>query len=205
MVALIENFVDSTVGHVRLLMALLLGAVCMVLLIACGNAANLLLARAARPHARVGRACLRSGAARSRIVRQLLTEALLIGLTAGAIGVGIAYLFLRTLPRLDPGNIPRLNEASLDNARAAFYRCDISLHQRPFPASSLRSPFRAPISLTSSPTRAVAAWRAPRTERRALSSFLNRRLSSFSSPAPDFSFAATSMLNRLTPASRNRP
>jgi len=111
--ALIENFVDSTVGHVRSLMWLLLGAVCMVLLIACGNAANLLLARAASRLRELGvRVAL--GAGRNRIIRQLLTEALLIGLTAGAIGIGFAYLFLRTLPLLDPGTVPRLREASLD-------------------------------------------------------------------------------------------
>jgi predicted permease len=111
--ALVENFVGSTVGNVRSLMWLLLGAVTLVLLIACGNAANLLLARAASRMRELGvRVAL--GAGRSRIVRQLLTEAMLIGIAAGAIGVGLAYLFLRTLPRLDPGNIPRLREASLD-------------------------------------------------------------------------------------------
>lgn len=112
--ALVENFVDSTVGNVRSLMRILLGAVCLVLLIACGNAANLLLARASSRMRELGvRVAL--GAGRSRIIRQLLTEALLLGLAAGAIGVGFAYLFLRTLPHLDPGNIPRLREASLDS------------------------------------------------------------------------------------------
>jgi putative ABC transport system permease protein len=111
--ALVENFVDSTVGSVRSLMWMLLGAVCLVLLIACGNAANLLLARAASRTREMGvRVAL--GAGRSRIVRQLLTEALLIGFASGILGVGLAYLFLRTLPLLDPGNIPRLREASLD-------------------------------------------------------------------------------------------
>ena len=123
--ALIENFVDSTVGHVRSLMWLLLDAVCMVLLIACGNAANLLLARAASRLRELGvRVAL--GAGRSRIIRQLLTEAVLIGLTAGAIGISFAYLFLRTLPHLDPGNIPRLNEASLD-MRVLFFTVVVSL------------------------------------------------------------------------------
>jgi putative ABC transport system permease protein len=111
--ALVENFVDNTVGSVRSLMWMLLGAVCLVLLIACGNAANLLLARAASRMRELGvRVAL--GAGRSRIVRQLLTEALLIGIASGIFGVGLAYLFLRTLPHLDPGNIPRLREASLD-------------------------------------------------------------------------------------------
>jgi predicted permease len=111
--ALIENFIDSTVGHVRSLMWLLLGAVLIVLLIACGNAANLLLARAAGRMRELGvRVVL--GAGRRRIVRQLLTESLLIGLTAGVIGIGLAFVFLRVLPRMNPGNIPRLNESSLD-------------------------------------------------------------------------------------------
>jgi len=111
--ALIENFIDSTVGHVRSLMWLLFGSVGIVLLIACGNAANLLLARGASRTRELGvRVAL--GAGRSRILRQLLTEAILIGAAAGAVGIGLAFLFLRLLPRLDPGNIPRLNEASLD-------------------------------------------------------------------------------------------
>jgi predicted permease len=111
--ALLENFVDSTVGHVRSLLWLLLGAVGLVLLIACGNAANLLLARAAGRMRELGvRVAL--GAGRSRIVRQLITEALLIGLAAGAVGVAFAELFLRVLPLFNPGDIPRLNEASLD-------------------------------------------------------------------------------------------
>lgn len=111
--ALIENFVDSTVGHARSLLWLLFGAVSIVLFIACGNAANLLLARAAGRMRELGvRVAL--GAGRSRVVRQLITEGLLIGLAAGVIGVALTYLFLRILPLFNPSNIPRLNEASLD-------------------------------------------------------------------------------------------
>jgi predicted permease len=111
--ALVEGFTAISIGPVRPLMRLLLASVGLVLLIACGNAANLLLARAAARERELGvRAAL--GAGRSRMVRQLLTESLLICFCGGVLGIGLAYLFLRTLPRLDPGNIPRLNEASLD-------------------------------------------------------------------------------------------
>jgi predicted permease len=121
----VSNFVDSTVGHVRSLLWLLLCAVSIVLLIACGNAANLLLARAVSRMRELGvRVAL--GAGRSRIIRQLLTEAILIGVAAGAIGVGLAFIFLRILPHLDPGNIPRLNEASLD-MRVLLFTIGVSL------------------------------------------------------------------------------
>ncbi len=117
--ALVKNFMDNAVGPVRPLMWLLLGAVLLVLLIACGNAASLLLARAANRMRELGmRAAL--GAARGRIVRQLLTESLLIGVAAGILGIGLAYFFLHLLLRLDPGDIPRLDEASLDTRVLLF-------------------------------------------------------------------------------------
>jgi predicted permease len=111
--ALVESFTGISIGPVRPLMRLLLAAVGLVLLIACGNVANLLLARAAERGRELGvRAAL--GAGRCRMVRQLLTESMLVGLGGCAVGIVLAVLFLRLLPKLDPGNIPRLNEASLD-------------------------------------------------------------------------------------------
>ncbi len=111
--ALVESFTGISIGPVRPLMRLLLGAVGLVLLIACGNVANLLLARAAERARELGvRAAL--GAGRGRIVRQLLTESMLVGVGGCAVGIVLAVFFLRLLPKLDPGNIPRLNEASLD-------------------------------------------------------------------------------------------
>jgi putative ABC transport system permease protein len=111
--ALIESFPAISIGPVRPLMRLLLAAVGLVLLIACGNAGNLLLARATERSRELGvRAAL--GAGRGRMLRQLLTESLLLAGGGCAVGIGFAFLFLRLLPRLDPGNIPRLNEASLD-------------------------------------------------------------------------------------------
>ncbi len=111
--ALVESFTGLSIGPVRPLMRLLLASVVLVLLIACGNAANLLLARASARARELGvRAAL--GAGRSRMVRQLLTEALLIGIAGAVVGIALAFAFLRVLPRLDPGNIPRLNESSID-------------------------------------------------------------------------------------------
>ena len=111
--ALVGSFTGISIGPVRPLMRLLLAAVGLVLLIACGNVANLLLARSAERGRELGvRAAL--GAGRVRMVRQLLTESMLVGVGGCAVGIVLAVLFLRLLPKLDPGNIPRLNEASLD-------------------------------------------------------------------------------------------
>jgi predicted permease len=120
--ALIESFNDTATGPIRLLMRVLLGAVLFVLLIACGNAANLLLARAAsRTHELGVRTVL--GAGRTRVIRQLLTESLLLGAAAGIAGIALAYVFLHLLLRLNPGDIPRLNEASLDPSVLLFALC----------------------------------------------------------------------------------
>ena len=111
--ALVDSFTGISIGPVRPLMRLLLAAVGLVLLIACGNVADLLLARAAERARELGvRAAL--GAGRGRMVRQILTESMLIGVGGCAVGIAFAVVFLRLLPKLDPGNIPRLNEASLD-------------------------------------------------------------------------------------------
>ena len=111
--ALVESFTGVSIGPVRPLMRLLLAAVGLVLLIACGNVANLMLARGAERARELGvRAAL--GAGRGRMARQLLTESMLVGVGGCAVGMLLAVLFLSSLPKLDPGNIPRLNEASLD-------------------------------------------------------------------------------------------
>ncbi len=66
------------------------------------------------------------GAGRRRIMRQLLTESMLIGVAAGIIGIGLTAIFLRWLPLLDPGNVPRLNQASLD-MRVLLFTVIVSL------------------------------------------------------------------------------
>jgi predicted permease len=111
--ALVKPFQDTALGPVRPLMWLLMGTVGFVLLIACGNGANLLLARAAaRTHELGVRATL--GARRSRLLRQMLTESLMLSAAAGTVGVGLAWLFLRALLKLNPGDIPRMDDARVD-------------------------------------------------------------------------------------------
>jgi predicted permease len=100
-------------------MLLLMGSVTFVLLIACGNAANLLLARSSnRMHEFGVRATL--GAGRDRLIRQLLTESLILSAGGGFAGIGLAWGSLRILLMLDPGDIPRLHEASLNGKVLAF-------------------------------------------------------------------------------------
>ena len=119
MTTLVKPLNKQVLSPVRPLMLLLLAAVGFVLLIACGNAANLLLARAANRRHELGvRATL--GARRGRLLRQMLTESLLLGSAAGIVGIGIAYLFIRALLRLNPGNIPHMESASLDLRALAF-------------------------------------------------------------------------------------
>ncbi|HTQ59106.1 MAG TPA: ABC transporter permease [Candidatus Solibacter sp.] len=121
----LRSCTGTVVGGVRLFVWLLFGAVCLVLLVACANAANLLFARAAtRTHEMGIRAAL--GAHRGRLIRQVLTEALLLASTGGAVGVLIAYAAIRLLLHLNPGNIPRLGETSLD-LRVLLFAVAISM------------------------------------------------------------------------------
>jgi predicted permease len=117
--AYVKSFQQQFEGSSRPLLLLLMSAVSFVLLIACGNAASLLLARSAnRTHELGVRATL--GAGRYRLIRQMLTESLLLGVGGGLAGIALAWVFLRLLLKLDPGNIPRLQEASLNCKVLAF-------------------------------------------------------------------------------------
>jgi len=97
----------------------LLGSVSLVLLIACANVANLLLARAAGREKEVAiRTAL--GAGWQRLVRQLLTESILLSLLGGAAGLLVARLSLFAVRTMNPGNIPRLDEIGINGAVLAF-------------------------------------------------------------------------------------
>ena len=115
----------QVVGNVRRSLLVLLGAVALVLLIACANVANLLLARAGARQKEVAiRAAL--GAGWSRMVRQLLTESVLLGVLGGAGGILIAWAGLYAVRTINPGNIPRLAEISID-ARVLAFTAAISI------------------------------------------------------------------------------
>jgi predicted permease len=110
---------ESVVGNVRQSLILLLGAVGLVLLIGCVNVANLLLARAsARGREMAVRQVL--GAARSRLIRQLLTESVLLSFLGGIVGLAILFCAKGFLLRIMPENLPRLNEVSINWAVLLF-------------------------------------------------------------------------------------
>lgn len=116
---------DDIVGEVRPTLLILLGAVGFVLLIACANVANLLLARGVARQKEVAvRTAL--GATRVRLIRQLLTESTILAIIAGGLGLLLALWGVEFLVSLSPASIPRLNEISLD-ARVVAVTMSVSL------------------------------------------------------------------------------
>ena len=110
---------QQVVGDVRRPLLVLLGAVSLVLLIACANVANLLLARAAGREKEVAvRTAL--GADWKRLVRQLLTESILLGLLGAVAGLMVAQVSLWVVRAMNPGNIPRLDEIGINGTVLVF-------------------------------------------------------------------------------------
>lgn len=110
---------ELVVGDVRTPLLVLLGAVGFVLLIACANVANLLMARAsARQEELAVRASL--GAGTGRVFRQLMTESVVLGLIGGIAGLVVAYAATTALVAAQPGDIPRLDEVGINPVVIGF-------------------------------------------------------------------------------------
>jgi putative ABC transport system permease protein len=115
----LTNLRESLVGTTRSALLILLGAVAFVLLIACANVANLLLARASVRQKEIAvRTAL--GASRSRIIRQLLTESLLLSTIGGGIGLLLSLWLTKLLIKVSPENTPRFDEIRPDARVFAF-------------------------------------------------------------------------------------
>jgi putative ABC transport system permease protein len=116
---------DDLVGAVKKVLWVLVGAVGLVLLIACANVSSLLLARAAGRRKEIAvRSAL--GAGRGRLIRQLLTESVLIALSGGAVGVTLAAWAVRLIANTNLVNVPRLSQISL-NITALLFTLGVSL------------------------------------------------------------------------------
>jgi predicted permease len=110
---------QEVTGRVRSALLMLLGAVALVLLVACANVANLFIARTSQRQREISiRTALGAGA--SRLVRQLLTESVILSLLGGAAGLTLAYLGVKALVAANPGNLPRIANIKVDTGVLLF-------------------------------------------------------------------------------------
>lgn len=115
----LQSMPEFVYGDVKPALLLLMGSVALVLLIACSNVVNLLLARGASRQAELSvRSAL--GAPRMRLIRQLLTESLVLALFSGALGLGLGALALKLLLAMHPTNIPRVENVHIDASVLLF-------------------------------------------------------------------------------------
>ena len=110
---------EALVGNVKTPLLVLIAAVGLVLLIAVGNVANLMLARATVRHREMALR-LSLGAGRSRLIRQLLTESVLLAMAAGAAGLALSYAAIQFLRAWNPGNLPLAGFIQLDSRALGF-------------------------------------------------------------------------------------
>ncbi len=116
---IVNSLQDDVTRSVKPALLAVLGAVLLVLVIACVNVTNLLLARGVRRRAEFAlRTAL--GAGRTRLIRQLLTESLLLAATGGVAGMAVAQLGVRALVALSPAELPRVNSIGVDGPVFAF-------------------------------------------------------------------------------------
>src|SRR5215831_3898337 len=115
----IQSLQATLVGNVRPMLLVLLGAVILIVFIVSLNIAHLLLARASERHQEMA-VRLALGASRGRVVRQMLTESMLLSLIGGTVGVATAVGTLGVILRFVPSNLPRLSEVRIDGVVLAF-------------------------------------------------------------------------------------